>query len=104
MISVPFGKCLSSSSVSPLSKSATAYEITAMIAKKNEGDNLNMTGLVKYKVYYIRNNSHYERADGRYDKGLFISCLKPLYFFKAMLFIKHMSNAKMYWQAQLHVY
>ena len=35
MISVPFGKCLSSSSVSPLSKSsATAYEITAMIAAR----------------------------------------------------------------------
>ena len=77
MISVPFGKCLSSSSVSPLSKSsATAYEITAMIDSKNEGDNLNMTGLVKYKVYYIRNNSHYERADGRYDKGLFYFLLK----------------------------
>ena len=27
-------------------------------------------------------------------KVFFISCLKPLYFFKAMLFIKHMSNAK----------
>ena len=27
-------------------------------------------------------------------KVFLISCLKPLYFFKAMLFIKHMSNAK----------
>ena len=53
-----------------------------------------MTGLVKYKVYYIRNNSHYERADGRDDKGLFYFLLKAAVLFKAMLFIKHMSNAK----------
>ena len=74
MISVPFGKCLSSSSVSPLSKSsATAYEITAMIAARMKAI---ISGLVKHKVYYIRNNSHYERADGRYDKGLFYFLLK----------------------------
>ncbi len=66
-----------------------------MIAARMKAIISNTTGLVKYKIYYIRNNSHYERAYGRYDKGLFYFLLKTRgNFFKAMLFIKHMSNAK----------